>query len=76
MAKVIGGGFKSLASEAGLSAGPAKTEATIAADATNKTMAEELAIKKAARVGGSSRMLLSDAKINPQQSLSATTTLG
>ena len=76
MGKVIGGGFKSMAPEAGLTAEPAKTAATAAADLTNRTMAEELAAKKTARTRGGSRMLLSDARVNAQEGLSTVSTLG
>lgn len=54
----------------------ATPSATATADVTNRTMAEELAGKKKARTRGGSRMLLSAERLNAQEGLSASSTLG
>jgi hypothetical protein len=53
----------------------AENEATATNDA-GRLMAEELAGKKMARTRGGSRMLLSAERLNAQEGLSASTTLG
>ena len=75
MGKVIGGGAKPATPVAPSMADVASTAAATA-DATNRTMAEELAAKKTARTRGGSRMVLSDARMNAQEGLSTISTLG
>ena len=78
MGKVVGG-MKKMAPAAGLVAEvspAAKAAEALSKDTSNRTMAEELAAKKTARTRGGSRMLLSDARVNAQEGLSATSTLG
>jgi hypothetical protein len=81
MGKVVGGGFKSMAPAAGLVAenNPGKMLMTgfgIEGKDLAGQLSEQLAAKKNARTRGGSRMLLSDARVNAQEGLSATTTLG
>lgn len=60
-----------------LAAVKAENEASaLSAGAADRSMAEQLAAKKTARTRGGSRMLLSDARVNAQEGLSATSTLG
>jgi hypothetical protein len=78
MGKVVGG-LKKVAPAAGVisEVSPAAQAAeALSKDTSNRTMAEELAAKKTARTRGGSRMLLSDARVNAQEGLSATSTLG
>lgn len=78
MAKVVAG-VKKVAPAAGVisEVSPASQAAeALSKDTASRTMAEELAAKKTARTRGGSRMLLSDSRINAQEGLSATSTLG
>ena len=78
MAKVVAG-VKKVAPAAGVisEVSPAAQAAeALSKDTASRTMAEELAAKKTARTRGGSRMLLSDSRINAQEGLSATSTLG
>ena len=61
-----------------LAAVKAENEASAlsAGGVADRSMAEQLAGKKNARTRGGSRMLLSDARVNAQEGLSATSTLG
>lgn len=43
---------------------------------TKRSMGEELASKRLARARGGARMLLSEARTNPEEGLSSQTTLG
>jgi hypothetical protein len=77
MGKVVGG-MKKMAPAAGLvaEASPLAIAEKAMSDNSSRTMAEELAAKKTARTRGGSRMLLSSERLNAQEGLSASTTLG
>ncbi len=81
MGKVIGGGKPAGGGNPAVAEVKATPNmASVAQQATNeassRTMAEELAAKKTARTRGGSRMLLSAARLNAQEGLSAASTLG
>lgn len=79
MAKAVGGLVKGKPAQAPVAQEPVAPQmADIAASniASDRSIAEGLAAKKNARTRGGSRMLLSDARANAQEGLSATSTLG
>jgi hypothetical protein len=76
MGKLIGGAPKPAAPAATSMADVASIAPAATSEVANRTMAEELAGKKMARTRGGSRMLLSAERLNAQEGLSASSTLG
>jgi hypothetical protein len=75
MGKIVGGAPKSAAT-ANMVAEASPVKLLANSMGVEGSMAEQLAAKKNARTRGGSRALLSDARINAQEGLSATSTLG